>query len=195
MDGKKKQPDQIKEHPITYETYAALPDDGNRYELVDGVLELMSPSATSQHQIASFEIQRKLADSCEADYMILSAPLDVILSPTEVRQPDLIMLHRSRLNLLTKRGVEGAPDLVVEILSPCSLRRDKISKMTSYARYGIPEYWIVDPQNGALEQYLLNGQSYGLHQIYIEDDPVSSPNIPCISFTIRDIMSKIPDLS
>jgi Uma2 family endonuclease len=184
----------IREQPLTYDDYAALPEDGNRYELVDGVLEMMSPSASVRHQMISSEIQYTLKQSCESEYITLVAPLDVILTAIEVRQPDLVMIHRSRLNIITKRGIEGAPDLVVEILSPSSIKRDKVSKLKSYAQYEIPEYWIVDPSNGVLEQYILQANVYDLTEVYAEDELVRSENITCASFSMKKIMSKIPDL-
>ncbi len=116
-----KKSDLIREQPMTYDDYADLPDDGNRYELVEGFLEMMSPSATTKHQMISIQIQTKIVQSCENEYIILNAPLDVVLSPKEVRQPDLIMIHRSRMHIIKKRNIEGAPDLVVEILSPSSI--------------------------------------------------------------------------
>ncbi|MEX2104838.1 MAG: Uma2 family endonuclease, partial [Bacilli bacterium] len=184
----------VREQPLTYDDYATLPDDGNRYELVDGVLELMSPSASAKHQMISFQIQKKISDSCENNYFVLYAPLDVILSPTEVRQPDLVMVHRDRLHIITKRAIEGPPDLVVEILSPSSIKRDKISKLNSYAHYQIPEYWIVDPSNGALEQYVLSENHYELMNVYIGDEKIHSDHIQCVSFSMNDIMNNIPDL-
>jgi Uma2 family endonuclease len=184
----------IREQSLTYEDYARLPDDGNRYELVDGVLEMMSPSASTKHQMVSAQIQHRLVQSCENEYYILDAPLDVILSPKEVRQPDLIMIHRSRVDLIKMRGIEGAPDLVVEILSPSSIKRDKISKLKSYAYYKIPEYWIVEPANGSIEQYVLHEASYELVEIYTEDEKVKSDHIHCVSFSMNDVMSKIPDI-
>lgn len=190
----KNQADVIREQPMSYDEYAALPDDGNRYELAEGILELMSPGATARHQMVSFELQSKLNQTCKADYIILSAPLDVILSSREVRQPDLVMIHRSRLEIITKRGIEGAPDLVVEILSPYSIRRDKVNKHKSYAKHGIPEYWVIDPPNEALEQYILNGDVYELVEVYSGNESVQSDRLPCISFTMQDIMSSIPDL-
>jgi Uma2 family endonuclease len=194
MKAEDKKGKAIREQPLTYDDYAALPEDGNRYELVGGVLELMSPSASVRHQMISAEIQYTLKQSCESEYITLDAPLDVILSETEVRQPDLIMIHRSRLNIITKRGIEGAPDLVVEILSPSSIKRDKVSKLKSYAQYEIPEYWIVDPSNGVLEQYILQVNGYDLTEVYAEDELVRSANITCVSFSMNEIMSKIPDL-
>ncbi|WP_306463605.1 Uma2 family endonuclease [Siminovitchia fortis] len=112
--------DQLKKSSLTYNDYAAI-EDGNRYELVAGNLELLSPGPTTIHQLMSGELYKTFRESCESDYIILSAPLDVILAPTEVRQPDLVLVHRNRLDILSNRGVEGAPDLVVEILSPTTL--------------------------------------------------------------------------
>jgi Uma2 family endonuclease len=186
--------DKIREQPLTYDDYAALPDDGMRYELVDGVLEAMTPAPSSMHQLVSFQLQRTIAQSCESDYIILYAPLDVILSPTEVRQPDLVMVHRSRIDIITKRGIEGPPDLVVEILSPYTIKRDRLGKRKTYARYRIPEYWIVDPASASLEQYVLQDRAYDLFDVYTGDEPVRSDHIPCVSFTMNDVMSRIPDL-
>jgi Uma2 family endonuclease len=190
----KKRPHEVRERPLTYDDYANLPDDGNRYELDDGVLELMSPSASAKHQMVSFQIEKRLAQRCETEYVILHAPLDVILSPYEVRQPDIIMIHRSRLNIITKRGIEGPPDLVVEILSPSSLKRDKVRKRHAYARYLIPEYWIVDTANGALEQYVLRLHAYEIVELYQHEDAIHSEHIPCVSFTMKEIMDAIPEL-
>ncbi|MFS0644031.1 Uma2 family endonuclease [Siminovitchia sp. 179-K 8D1 HS] len=191
---KKASPDQLKESGLTYNDYAAI-DDGNTYELVDGHLELMSPAPTIIHQLVSGELFKKFSQSCESDYIILPAPVDVILAPTEVRQPDLAIVHRNRLDILSQRAVEGAPDLVVEILSPGTLKRDKIDKLRTYAKYGIPEYWIVDPEAGVLEEYVLDKERYELNNIFQEEEMVNSPNIRCISFTMTQIMAKIPRLT
>ncbi|MFE8698473.1 Uma2 family endonuclease [Cytobacillus sp. FJAT-53684] len=193
-EGRKINADRVKEVGLTYDDYAAI-DDGNRYELAGGQLELMSPAPLVTHQIVSFEILINLSRSCELDYFILHAPVDVILSPAEVRQPDLVLIHRKRMEIISKRGIEGAPDLVVEILSPSSLKRDKIDKIKSYAHFGIPEFWIVDPDTGVLEQYVLHEKRYELIDIFQNNELVTSPNIPCVSFTMAAIMDKIPDLS
>lgn len=191
----KKNPDksklEIKENGLTYDDYASI-NDGNRYELAGGQLQLMSPAPSVTHQLISFEIQKKISQTCESDYIILYSPVDVILSPIEVRQPDLVLVHRNRINIISKRGVEGAPDLVIEILSPSTLKRDKIDKLKSYATYGIPEYWIVDPVSGVLEQYIQNSERYELINIFQEKEPITSPTIPCISFSMSEIIEKIP---
>lgn len=184
----------IRESGLTYDDYASL-DDGKRYELVEGQLELMSPAPTVTHQLVSLEIQKKLLQTCESDYMILNAPIDIILSRTEVRQPDLVLIHRKRLDIVSKRGIEGAPDLVIEILSPSTLKRDKLDKLITYAKFHVTEYWIVEPELGFLEQYVLQEGRYELINIFQEDELVTSPNVPCISFTMSSIMDNIPPLS
>jgi Uma2 family endonuclease len=193
MKDEKKSP-QVREQGMTYSDYAALPDDGTRYELADGVLEAMSPSAAPRHQIISSALDSILKSTCKSEYLILVAPLDVILSEKEVRQPDIVMIHRNRLSILSKRGVEGAPDLVVEILSPSSMKRDKVSKLRVYAQYGIPEYWIVDVTGSVLEQYLIREGRYELTDVYTEDEPVRSPQLTCVHFTMNQIVAEIPDL-
>lgn len=190
---KDKQPEQVCEQPMSYDEYAALPDDGNRYELANGVLELMSPSPAPDHQLISGRMFIAVTQTCENEYLIFM-DTDVVLSPHEVRRPDLVMIRRDRIGIVTKRRIKGPPDLVVEILSPHSLRRDKVSKLHSYAKHGVKEYWIVDPPNCALEQYVLAGASYELADVYARDEAVQSPHIPCVSFTMEDIMSRIPEL-
>lgn len=192
----KKKPDEhVKEGRLTYDDYAALPDqEGVHYELVDGVLELMTPSPTAKHQVISARMQFLLTQTCDEDYLILDAPMDVILSRHEVRQPDLIMIHRSRLSIVTKRGIEGPPDLVVEILSPSTVKRDKVGKLKTYEKYGIPEFWIVEASGTYLEQYVLKDERYELAEVFSGDEPVRSDRLPCVSFTMNDILRKIPDL-
>lgn len=191
----KKQPDRIREQPMTYDDYKDLPfEEGVRYELVDGSLQLMSPSASAGHQLIVSNLRDELKRTCEEEYIILFAPLDVILSDREVRQPDLLMIHRNRLSIITNRGVEGPPDLVAEILSPSSVKNDKISKMKSYARYNIPEYWIVDAGNDVLEQYVLEDGHYKLNNVYMDDETVRSDHIKCVAFTMKEMMSRIPHL-
>lgn len=192
----KKQDDKpiIREQPVTYDDYARLPDDGKRYELADGVLELMSPAPTPKHQAVSFQLQTTLTNSCRSEYIVFASPIDLILSPTEVRQPDIVMVHRNRLHIVTRRGIEGAPDLVAEIVSPYSVKRDRKHKLTVYAKYGIPEYWIVDPANEALEQYVLSGERLELLAIYEREETVQSDRLPCVSFTIGQIVDAAADL-
>lgn len=191
---RKKEAEIVNEQTMTYEDYASLPDEGNRYELVDGSLELMSPGPSIKHQVVSFQFMQKISSTCLAEYLIIPAPIDLILSPKEVRQPDFVLIHRNRLDIITKRGIEGPPDLVVEILSPSSYKRDKVNKLKVYAMHGIPEYWIVDPLYEVLEQYQLQNDQYSLFSIYAGEDQIESSHIRFLSFTMKEIMENIPDL-
>jgi Uma2 family endonuclease len=184
----------VHEQPMTYNDYAAMEDDGNRYELADGKLELMSPGPPINHQFFVKELYSSLTQSCSSQYFVMFAPLDVILSPTEVRQPDIMMVHRSRIHILSQRGIEGPPDLVVEIISPSTVKRDRLDKHSVYARYGIPEYWLADPANGSLEQYVLTQETYRLAHVYSGDETICSEKLPCVSFTMMEILQLIPDV-
>ncbi|WP_199624208.1 Uma2 family endonuclease [Paenibacillus alkalitolerans] len=191
---KKNVPGIAAESPVTYDVYASLPDDGNRYEVADGVLELMSPAPGTLHQVISYELQSKLNSDCRQEYIIINAPIDVILSDTEVRQPDLVMVHRSRMSLISKRGIEGVPDLVVEIMSSHSRKRDKVHKTKAYAKYGVPEYWIVDLSNYTLEQYVLKQGIYELIDVYEGEETVRSDKLACVSFSMGEIVRQLPDV-
>jgi len=192
MEKKKKAADKVKEQPVTYEIYAEMPDDGNRYEVIDGVLELMSPSPTASHQSILLELIDALRQSCKSDYLIYFAPLDVILSDTNVVQPDAIMIHRSRKHIVTSRGIEGPPDLAVEVLSPSSRKRDRLKKRAVYEKHGVPEYWIVDPETETLEQFHLGERDkYVLTQLYEGDELVASDKLPCVSFAVSRLFADV----
>lgn len=186
-EDKKRQEDRVGEQPVTYDIYAAMPDDGLRYEVLDGSLELMSPGPNTSHQILSNDLQFTLASGCRAEYLILSAPLDVILSPTNVVQPDLIFIRPDRADIVTERGIEGPPDLVVEILSPGSRHRDRVRKLRIYEKHGVPEYWILDPGAQTFEQHLLQGDRFDLNRVYEGEDAVTSDRLPCVSFTVAGL--------
>lgn len=193
MSEKKDRPDKFKEQQVTYDMYAEMPEDGMRYEILDGSLELLSPGPSPSHQAVSGELMYMMKQTCRSDYVLFDAPLDVILDQKNVLQPDILMVHRSRLSIVTKRGVEGPPDLVVEILSPGSRGRDKIVKMDIYARHGVPEYWIIDTASRTLEQYRQanDGAHYVLHNLFEEDDKVTSDKLPCVSLQLSHIFAEM----
>lgn len=189
-EEKAKQP-LIKERQVTYDQYAAMPDDGKRYEIFEGDMVMMSPGPSTSHQSVSGELEFILKQSCRTDYVIYHAPLDVILSQTTVLQPDILVIHRSRLHIVTKRGIEGPPDLVAEIVSPGSRKKDKVDKMSLYAKYGVQEYWIIDTDSKHLEQYRLHGDRYELHDLFEGDELITSDMLPCVSFTISEIFKEM----
>lgn len=177
---------ELRESNVTYEMYAEMPDDGNRYEIFDGKLELMSPGPNAYHQAISGKLYL-LVQNCTSAYIVLYSPLDVILSRTNVMQPDLVLVSKDRWEIVTKRGVEGAPDLAVEILSPGSRKRDRVRKHAVYERHGVPEYWIVDPSARTLEQFLLVDGRYVLGALFEEQDRVVSERLPCVSFAVDEL--------
>ena len=158
-------PDGIPPGPIklTYEDYAELPDDGRRYEILDGELEV-SPAPSTRHQGVSGNLFGVLHGHVRERGLgrVYTAPIDVILAPTTVVQPDLVFVAAGREAIVTLRAIEGPPDLVVEILSPWSTQRDRVAKAALYARYGVRQYWVVDPDGHILEVYELEGAAYRL---------------------------------
>lgn len=188
-DHKSKKSPVAKESGWTVEDYYELPEDGNQYELFDGVLEL-KPSPTTTHQRISGNMEWLLNDSCRSDYIIIDSPVDVILSETETRQPDIVMIHRSREHIIEERAIVGPPELVIEILSPSTAKTDRTRKKTSYASFDVEEYWIVDPLNLTIEQYMLvpEASTYSLNQVFDRDDTVSSDKLPCVSFSVREAL-------
>lgn len=109
---------------------------------------------------------------------VFNAPIDVILSETDVVQPDLVILRCDRLHLVTERGIEGPPDIVVEILSPSSRVIDRRVKPRTYARYGVPEYGIVDGEVGQIEQHRLGPEGYQLEQRFDRASKLTTPSFP-----------------
>lgn len=139
---------------LTYEDYVDLPDDGRRYEILDGELEV-SPAPTPRHQGVSGNLFFILHGHVQERELgrVYHAPIDVILARTTVVQPDLTYIAKSREPIITERAIEGPPDLVIEILSSSSVRRDRGKKVTLYARFGIRHYWVVDPRARLLDFY------------------------------------------
>ncbi|MBB6734568.1 Uma2 family endonuclease [Cohnella zeiphila] len=179
----------IREEPYSYEDYANLPDDGNRYEVADGVLQAMSPSPGTKHQKILRNLTASFQSHCKPSGQFFFAPLDVILSRYHVRQPDFIFVSNERLTIVTERGIEGAPDLAAEILSPSTAQKDKTEKRLEYARFGVKEYWIIDPVYELLEQHVLDVEErrFSLRHIYKRGDVVESGIVPCVQLSLQDL--------
>lgn len=131
---------------LTYEDALYFPEDGQRHELIDGEHQV-TPAPAPKHQWIAARLTRFLDGFVSEQRLgrVLPAPLDVILSEADVVQPDLVFLATSSLERIGEKNVRGAPELVVEILSEATRRRDEITKRHLYERHGVEEYWIVDP--------------------------------------------------
>src|SRR4051794_14865354 len=138
------------------------PDDGNRYEVIDGEL-FVTPPPVVAHQYPSSELHgsiwRHLKDHPIG--IIFSAPIGVVLGRHDGVQPDLVYVANEHRDIIAERGVEGAPDLVAEILSPSTRSRDRGIKLRAYAAAGVPHYRIVDPRRRTLDAHRLGEQGYG----------------------------------
>jgi Uma2 family endonuclease len=164
---------------LTYRDYEALPNDGRRYEIHDGELSV-TPAPSLDHQIISMRlIAALLPAAAAANGLLLHAPLDVILADTpehtSIAQPDLVYLGDDRRPRASPRGIEGAPTLVVEIVSPSTRTVDRVTKRRLYARHRVPYLWLVDPVARAVEVLALEGDRYVLAARTTGAEPVDLP--------------------
>jgi Uma2 family endonuclease len=174
--------------PLTYEDYRLLPDDGKRYELMEGEL-FVSPAPATRHQTVSRRLQFALMNALETPGLaqIFNAPTDLLLAPTTVVQPDLIIIGTGRGSIITERAVEGVPDAVVEILSPTSLDRDQHIKRRLYQQFAIPEYWVVDPEHGMIVVHRIDQGTYGIRARYDRASILESPEFPTLRVPLLDL--------
>ncbi len=151
----------------TYADYAALPDDGNRYEIIAGVL-YMTPAPGTGHQSVSARLVTFLVTHVEFAGLgrVFAAPVDVELAPDTVVQPDIVVILSASLHRITPSRIIGAPDLVVEILSPGTAGYDRREKQDAYARAGVGEYWIVDSGAQTVELLTLDQGGYRSHGVF-----------------------------
>jgi Uma2 family endonuclease len=173
---------------LTYRDYEALPADGRRYELHEGDLSV-TPAPSPQHQEVSGRLYVLLAQHVEAERLgqVYYAPLDCILDDATVVQPDILFLDQSRVSLVSRRGIEGAPTLVVEILSPSTTLIDRSTKLRLYARYGVPYYWIVDSEARRIEVYRLAGGGYQIEATAAGAQTTSLPPFRDLAFAAHSL--------
>jgi len=160
---------------FSYQDYLAL-DDDKRYEIIDGELIEMWPSPNTIHQIYSRNIQYLLMTyvNKKKTGQVFNAPLDVRLDEYNVVQPDLIYISEKNKQIITEKNIQGAPDLMMEILSPSSFHHDQERKKALYERFGVLEYWIIDPANEVIEIVSHEIVQYILHAFVAEKGVAAS---------------------
>lgn len=160
----------------TYSQYAALPDDGERYEIIDGVLYLMPPSPKEWHQQAVVLLTIYLGNHVQLAGLgrVYVAPFDVELAFNTVVQPDILVILQENMDRITPSRVVGAPDLAVEVLSPGTARYDRLKKSWAYAQAGVREYWLVDPLKKTIEVFALEGGEYSLVGVFSGEERLHS---------------------
>ncbi len=147
--------------PMTYEGYAALPDDGRRHEVIGGrLVEVPSPSPQPQEFVGRLYVLLLGVLAAGRLGRVYLAPLDVRLGPHDIVQPDLLVVLANRVQIVGPAFVDGAPDLLVEIVSPSTRARDEGAKLALFARAGVPEVWHVDPEAGTLAVLTLDDGAY-----------------------------------
>ncbi|MBU0567748.1 Uma2 family endonuclease [bacterium] len=164
-----------KEFRLNYEDYLYFPeDDGKQYEIIEG-RQYMAPSPITIHQRLSRRLARILEDYvCEHQSgEVFSAPFDVVFSDENIVQPDIIYIARENESIITEKNIQGTPDLLIEILSDSSRRKDKIIKRSLYVDFGVREYWVVDPGLEMIETYRKE-EGYKKREYEAKDNMTSS---------------------
>ena len=163
----------------TYDDYAVLPDDGHRYEIVNGVL-VMTPAPSPEHQSIAVRIAYYLFPHVDLAGIgkLFAVPIDVELGPKNVYQPDLVVVLNAHLDRVAEKKIIGAPDLVVEVASPSTAAYDRLTKFEKYAQAGITEYWIVKPASRAVEVLALQAGEYHSLGVFRGHETLPSRIIP-----------------
>ena len=176
---------------FTYEDYVLLPED-RRYEVIDGEL-FVTPAPTPLHQTVAQRLEEVLAAYLRghAFGVMLHAPCDVVLSPYDVVQPDILVVARERRPIIGDKYVGPAPDLVVEVLSPSTESRDRTAKAKRYATFGVREMWLVDPAAKTIEVLVNTEEGFRREALYTESDTVRSPILPGLEFPAAPIFRPI----
>ena len=172
---------------FTYRDYQQLTDD-KRYELVEGELYLV-PSPTLYHQRLSRQLEMALWTYVRQNAMgeIFYAPCDVVFSEISVVQPDLLFVSGEHLSILTEANVQGAPDLVVEILSPSTGQRDLGIKRKLYVKHGVREYWIVDPEAKTVEVLSWTEGGYRTEAVIPRTGTLTSRLFPGLRLNLTEV--------
>lgn len=171
--------------PLTYDDYAQIPDDGRRWEVLDGN-PYVNPAPGSDHQRKS----RRLLHALEAWFEprggeVFYAPIDVLLGPNDVCQPDLVVVTDP--SQVSPRGIEGAPTLLVEIASPATRNYDRITKSRRYAERGVAHYWILDPELGSIDCYRNSESRWESIGNFRRDQTLIHPDFPGLSIPLETI--------
>ena len=178
---------------LTYDDFVLFPDDGKRHELIDGE-HYVTPSPNLKHQAIVRNLVATIAPFLRAHPIgkVYDAPLDVVFSHFDVVEPDLLYVSEARREVLTRQNIQGAPDLVVEVGSPSTRRRDEKLKHQLYERFGVSEYWIVDPDIDAVRVYRLADGKYVRTQELSLDrgDVLTTPLLPALELPLAEIFAE-----
>jgi Uma2 family endonuclease len=173
---------------VSFTELQQWPDDGRRYELYDGEV-IVVPAPIPRHQLVAIQIADQLLDYArQTGGLALTSPIDIVFSEHDVLQPDVVFFRAGRRHLIDMmQAARISPDLAIEVLSRSTELRDRGRKMQTFARYGVPEYWIVDPVANTIEIYVLQGERYAALVLSGEHERVESPTLPGLSVDGRRV--------
>jgi Uma2 family endonuclease len=154
---------------LTYDDYVRIPEDLRRHEIIRGV-HRVTPSPVTIHQRISVSLASQLVQQVvpAGHGVVLTAPMDVVLSETDVVQPDILVVLKDNSGVITEEHIRGAPDLTIEITSPSTRTRDLELKKELYESFGVSEYWVVRTHQQAVDRFILEGNTYGAAERFTE---------------------------
>jgi Uma2 family endonuclease len=173
---------------LDYQDYLRFPDEGNRHELLDGE-HVVTPAPSTRHQTASMNLSYFFVDHLRRNPQgfVFAAPTDVIFSDHDVAEPDLLFVSKERAGIVTEKNVQGAPDLVVEIVSPSTRRSDEIVKRRLYERFGVREYWLVLPRRRAVRVFRHDGARFRPAEDLSARDVLTTPLLPGLAIPVGEV--------
>ncbi len=175
---------------FTYEDFLLFPEDGKRHELLDGE-HFVTPAPTTRHQRLSLRLSTAIEVFLKEHPIgeLFVAPCDVVLSNVDVVEPDLLFIAASRQSIITELNIQGAPDLVVEILSDSTRKTDEVIKRKLYERFGVKEYWIVDPVLDSIKIYRKTEDGYTHAQALTQEDTthLTTSLLPGLQITLEEL--------
>ncbi len=177
---------------LTYEDYETFPDDGNRYEIIDGEV-YVTVAPVEAHQWAVGEVQAILRGHVQEHHLgrVYPAPFAIIFGPRDVYEPDVLYISRERLDIIDIHGrIRGAPDLCIEVASESPRERDRTFKYERYAHFGVLEYWIIDPDPQTVEIFVLENGMYRLLVTAYSGEYVHSRVLPELELAVSNLFTR-----
>ncbi len=178
---------EVLEKIYTYSDYEKL-EEGAPFQLIGGKL-IMNPAPVPYHQRISRNIEYYLFGFVQKHDLgeVYYAPIDIYLGNQEVYQPDILFIAKDRLSIIGKKNIQGAPNLVIEILSESSVYNDLKKKKKVYEQSGVQEYWIVDPNDQTIEIYILKNKKYTLEKEFSKNEILESPMFPGFALELSKV--------
>ncbi len=172
---------------FTYQDYLLLPED-KRYEIIEGKL-IMVPAPIPYHQDISKNLFFLLNNHVESKNLgkVYYAPIDVVLSDENVVQPDILFISKKRFSIITEKNIRGAPDLLIEIISPATREKDRLLKRKLYAKFGVREFWLVDGEKKEVEVLTLKREGFKRTGLYTINEVLLSPLLQNLKVPIDEV--------